>query len=79
MSNQSNFVSQKHQELLVIARDCQATAKAIKAEMDSLSTSSWGKLGKTVKALRRKSTLERLEKILLGHQNTLQSRLLIEI
>jgi hypothetical protein len=79
MSNQSNIVSPKYQELLVIARDCKATAKDIKAEMDSLSASSWGKFGKIVKGLRQKSTLERLEKTLLLHQNTLQSRLLTEM
>lgn len=79
INNQTSTVSQGHHELLSIARDCNTTAKDIKKEMDLLSTSSWGKVGRTVKALRRKSALEQLEKILLGHQQTLQSRLLCQI
>ncbi|KAF7507899.1 hypothetical protein GJ744_009933 [Endocarpon pusillum] len=79
INNQASTVLQGYHELLSIARDCNTTAKEIKKEMGLLSTSSWGKVGRTVKALRRRSALEQLEKTLLGHQQTLQSRLLYQI
>jgi hypothetical protein len=63
-------------ELLDIARDCKSKANGIAIELEKITKSKLGTLGKTAQTLWRKSKLEKLEAAMVHHQQVLDSRLL---
>jgi len=74
--------------LLEIAQDCSKTALELKAEIDKSSAATSSAKGHRLKSIRaaigsvvrsRSKTVERLEKRLQTHQNTLEAQLLVNI
>ena len=74
--------------LLEIAEDCSKTALELKAEIDKSSAATSSAKGHRLKSIRaaigsvvrsRSKTVERLEKRLQTHQNTLEAQLLVNI
>jgi hypothetical protein len=71
--------SPPRKELIAIARDCASTAKELELELNQVSHSKIGAVGRAVKIRFRISKLETLKQKLVSHQNTLQLRLIFEI
>ncbi|KAL2054880.1 hypothetical protein ABVK25_004702 [Lepraria finkii] len=69
------------QELLRLARKCSKTARELLAELGKLKVDGPNKkrqvIGKIVKAIRKKGTIERIQKQLNEYRKVLDTRVLI--